>query len=229
MADSKLIERILASRAELSHMAKIDPVKLREAAAEGGCGVVGMTSSFPVAGRHFAAAAEQMHNRGNGKGGGIAAAGLNPEQMKVSPEILRDATLLQIAYLDPDSRDEVEQTCIFPNYDVHQSYKIETIDDYREIKGLDVQPPDVVRYFVRAKKDKLAAFAEENGLTALDARQLEDEYVYRTTFILNTKFYASLGEQRAFVLSHARDLLIFKIVGYGEQAAKYYKLDDMEA
>jgi len=229
MTDSKLIERILASRADLSHMAKIDSETLREAAAEGGCGVVGMTSSFPVAGRHFAPAAEQMHNRGNGKGGGIAAAGLNPEQMRVSPEILRDATLLQIAYLDPDSRNEVEQTSIFPNYDVAQSYKIETIDDYREIEGLDVQPPDVVRYFVRAKKDKLAAFAEENGLTALDARKLEDEFIYRTTFILNTKFYASLGEQRAFVLSHARDLLIFKIVGYAEQATQYYKLDDMEA
>ena len=88
MTDSKLIERILASRADLSHMAKIDSETLREAAAEGGCGVVGMTSSFPVAGRHFAPAAEQMHNRGNGKGGGIAAAGLNPEQMRVSPDRL---------------------------------------------------------------------------------------------------------------------------------------------
>ena len=227
--DFKLIDQLLASRSEMYRKANVHASLNREEAAEGGCGVVGMSASFPVAGRHFFQAAEQMHNRGNGKGGGIAAAGLNPEQMKVSPEVLRDATLLQIAYLDPSSQQEVEASCIEPNYDILQSYKIETIDDYREIEGLDVKPPDVVRYFVRAKQDKLAAFAEENGLTGLDARKLEDEYIYRKSFELNVQFYASLGEQRAFVLSHGRDLLVFKIVGYGEQAARYYKMADMEA
>ena len=142
---------------------------------------------------------------------------------------MRDATLLQIAYLDPASQTEVEAACIEPNYDILQSYKIDTIDDYRTIEGLDVRPPDVVRYFVRAKKDKLEAFAAENGLTGLDLRKLEDEYIYRKTFELNVQFYASLGEQRAFVLSHGRDLLVFKIVGYGEQAARYYQMEDMEA
>ncbi|MEE4194054.1 MAG: glutamate synthase [Anaerolineae bacterium] len=226
----KLIDQLLASRMKMIEDVHIHPNQLRrEQAAEGGCGVVGMSASFPVPGRHFFQAAEQMHNRGNGKGGGIAAAGLNPAQMKVSPEVLRDATLLQIAYLDPTSRTEVEQACIEPNYDILQSYMIETIADYRAIEGLDVRPPDVVRYFVRAKQDKLQAFAEENGLAGLDARKLEDEYIYRKSFELNVRFYASLGEQRAFVLSHGRDLLVFKIVGYGEQAARYYKMEDMEA
>jgi len=46
---------------------------------------------------------------------------------------------------------------------------------------------------------------------------------------LNQKFYASLGDKQAFVLSHARDLIIFKIVGYAEQVVKYYKLEDLKA
>ena len=80
------IDRILDSRRKLYDDAVLHPNNSREEAAEGGCGVVGVTSSFPVAGRHFFPAAEQMHNRGNGKGGGIAAAGLNPAQMGVSAE-----------------------------------------------------------------------------------------------------------------------------------------------
>jgi glutamate synthase domain-containing protein 1/glutamate synthase domain-containing protein 3 len=229
MTDYQLIQQLLASRKEHMPPVQLLPANNREEAAEGGCGVVGMAASFPVAGRHFFQAAEQMHNRGNGKGGGIAAAGLNPAQMRVSPEVLRDATLLQVAYLDPTSRAEVENACIFPCYDVLQSYLIDTIDDYRAIEGLEVKPPDVVRYFVRAKADCLQKFAEENGLTALDPRKLEDEFVYRQTFALNTQFYASLGEKRAFVLSHARDLLVLKIVGYGEQAARYYQMEDIQA
>ena len=57
--------------------------------AEGGCGVVGFACSEPVAGRHILQPSLQMHNRGNGKGGGIAAVGLSPDDMGVSdlPEI----------------------------------------------------------------------------------------------------------------------------------------------
>ncbi len=73
------------------------------------------------------------------------------------------------------------------------------------------------------------AFADEHDLEALAARQVEDEFVYRNSFQLNQRFYASLGEQRAFVLSHGRDLLVFKIVGYAEQAAAYYLLEDLKA
>ena len=47
----------------------------------------------------------------------------------------------------------------------------------------------------------------------LERREAEDEFVYQNSFRLNQRFYASLGEQRAFVLSHGRDLAVFKIVG----------------
>ena len=60
-------------------------------------------------------------------------------------------------------------------------------------------------------------------------RDIEDEFVYQNSFRLNATFYASLGEKQAFVLSHGRNLLIFKIVGYAEQIVQYYQLEDFRA
>ena len=198
-------------------------------AAEGGCGVLGFAANVPIPGRHIVTASQQMHNRGNGKGGGIAAAGLDPAQMRVSSEILRTHYLMQIAYLDRGARAEVERECVTNRFDLAQTYPIETLDDYRAVPGLEMQPPEVVRYFCRVKPEVLARFAEENGLRHLPARQVEDEYVYQNTFRLNQRYYASLGDKRAFVLCHGRDLLVLKIVGYAEQAAAYYRLEDLTA
>ncbi len=201
-------------------------------AAEGGCGVLGLACNVPLAGRHVIPASRQMHNRGNGKGGGIAAAGLDPAQMGVSHQVLRSHYLLQVAYLDPGARPEVEAACLDPYLDVAQGYAVPTLDDYRAVDGLELRPPDVWRYFVRVKPDLLDRFASEHGLTGLSPRAIEDEFIYQNSFRLNQRFYASLGGahgQRAFVLSHGRDLLVLKIVGYAEQAAEYYRLNDLTA
>src|SRR4029077_8475004 len=58
--------------------------------AEGGCGVVGLACNVPLEGKYLLQSLVQMRNRGNGKGGGIAALGLVPEQLGVSEEILRE-------------------------------------------------------------------------------------------------------------------------------------------
>jgi glutamate synthase domain-containing protein 1 len=200
-------------------------------AAEGGCGVLGLAASAPIAGRHVLTASQQMHNRGNGKGGGIAAAGLDPAQMRVSPDVLRTHYLIQVAYLDPGAQAQVERECLTGRFDITQSYPVETLDarGYAALSGLEVRPPTVVRYFCRVKPERLAHFAEEHGLRHLPARQVEDEYVYQNTFRLNQRYYASLGDKRAFVLCHGRDFLVFKVVGYAEQAAVYYRLEDLTA
>lgn len=196
---------------------------------EGGCGVTGFACSIPVRGKHIWAPSVQMHNRGNGKGGGIAAVGLDPAQMGVSREVLSEDYLLQIALLDPTCRDAVESEFITPCYDIDSARMLDHIDDYHDVEGLEVRPPEVVQYFVRVKRDALQRFAEERGLVGLPDRDIEDEFVYQNTFLLNSKYYASLGEQRAFVLSRGRDQLILKIVGYAEQIVTYYKLDDLLA
>jgi glutamate synthase domain-containing protein 1/glutamate synthase domain-containing protein 3 len=203
----------------------------RSPEAEGGCGVTGFACTIPVGGRHIYEPSIQMRNRGNGKGGGIAACGLVPEDLGVSRKVLDQDYILQVALLDPEARGDVERDFIKPFFDIDQGGVIPTVDDYRDVPLLDVRPPDVVRYFVRVKPEVLARFAEEKGLgkAGLSERDIEDEFVYQNSIRLNNQYYASLGDKRAFVMSHARNLLIVKIVGYAEAAVQYYRMPDMRA
>jgi glutamate synthase domain-containing protein 1/glutamate synthase domain-containing protein 3 len=220
-------ERLLDSRRELT--AGMSAPTRAHQAAEGGCGVLGLACNIPLAGRHIVPASQQMHNRGNGKGGGIAAAGLDPAQLGVTAEVLRSHYLLQVAYLDPAVRTEVETSYVLPCFDVAQGYPVPALGDYRQVEGLEMRPPDVWRYFVRVKPEALERFAAAHGLDAMPSRAVEDEFVYQNSFRLNGRFYAGSTGQRAFVLSHGRDLLVLKIVGYAEQAAQYYRLQDLTA
>ncbi|MGH7753802.1 MAG: glutamate synthase, partial [Gemmatimonadales bacterium] len=94
--------RMLASRRSLVGPAARAP--LRKAEAEGGCGVIGIACSEPIAGRHLLRALVQMRNRGNGKGGGAALAGLDPSWIGAPPELLARDYLLALAYLSPGVR-----------------------------------------------------------------------------------------------------------------------------
>ena len=218
---------ILRSRKELGY--SLPHLSLAGREEEGGCGVTGFACSIPVSGRHIFEPSVQMHNRGNGKGGGIAASGLSAETLGVSQEVLKNNYLLQVAYLVPEARNAVEDEFITPFFDIDHSNKVTTVDDYRDIPGLEVKPPDVWRYFVRVKVNVLRDFIQKNNFASLAQRQAEDEFVYQNSFHLNTKFYASLGEKKAFVLSHGRDIMIMKIVGYSEQVVQYYQLEDFKA
>ncbi|MGD0384338.1 MAG: hypothetical protein ABSA77_12515, partial [Thermoguttaceae bacterium] len=197
--------------------------------AEGGCGVTGFACTTAVGGKHIYEPSIQMRNRGNGKGGGIAACGLVPEDLGVSSKVLEEDYILQVALLDPSAKEEVEKTCIEPYFNIDQGGMVPTVDDYRDVPLLEVRPPDVARYFVRVKPHVLANFAEEKGLKNLSDRDVEDEFVYQNSLRLNTKYYASLGDKRAFVMSHARNLIILKIVGYAEAAVQYYRMPDTRA
>ncbi|HYW79966.1 MAG TPA: hypothetical protein VE890_10345 [Thermoguttaceae bacterium] len=197
--------------------------------AEGGCGVTGFACTVPVGGKHIYEPSIQMRNRGNGKGGGIAACGLVPEDMGVSRKVLDDDYLLQIALLDPEARAEVEKKCIEPYFEIDHGGLVPTVDDYRDVPLLEVKPPDVARYFVRVKPAVLEKFVEEKGLKGLSQRDQEDEFVFQNTIRLNDEFYSSLGEKRAFVLSHAKNLMINKIVGFAEAAVQYYCMADTRA
>ncbi len=222
---NEMLDEITASRAKLPH----SNVEDKKAAEEGGCGVTGFIASIPVSGRHIFEPSVQMHNRGNGKGGGIAAVGLSAQDMGVTQDVLDTHYMLQVALLDPEAIAQVEKECITPYLEVRKASRIPTVDDYREIEGLETKPPDIHRYFVRVKKDVLAHFMEQNNLQNMDPRHAEDEFIYQNSYRLNQKFYASLGEKQAFVLSHGRNIMILKIVGYAELVAKYYLLENLKA
>lgn len=223
---TRISKAILAAR--LRERDKSKQPGPQKAAEEGGCGVVGFTATVPVSGRHIFEPSMQMHNRGNGKGGGIAAAGFPPEQMGVDATTLRDDYILQVALLDPKAEQEVEEACITPFLRIDHKDRIQAAADYRDL-GLEVRPPDVVRYFVRVKDKELERFAAELDLSDAPRREVEDEFIFMNSRKLNERFYSSLGDQKAFVLSHARDLIILKIVGYAETVVKYYGMDDFKA
>jgi len=225
MMNPKMIDSISASRARLPRSSD----SIRKAAEEGGCGVTGFIASVPVGGRHIFTPSVQMHNRGNGKGGGIAAVGLSAADLGVSQQQLDTCYLLHIALLDITARQEIEKSFIEPLLDVFKAERVPTVDDYREIEGLECRPPDVWRYLVRVKPEVLGRFIADNNLAAIDAARAEDEFIYQNSYRINQRFYASMGKQRAFVLSHGRNLMVLKVVGYAEQVAQYYRLDDFHA
>ena len=224
--NSELIQKLAGSRKQLaeslSHSSQI-----RKEAEEGGCGVVGFCCSEPVAGRHIYEPSRQMHNRGNGKGGGIAAVGLVPKQLGVSREVLDTHYLLHVAFIDTTVRPEIEAQFIKPFFDIAASAQLDKVDDWKSVPGLEVLPPDVCRYFVRVKPAVLDEFVAKNRLEKFDRSEAEDEFVNQNSFSLNQKYYASLGEKRAFVLSHGRDIMILKVVGYAEAIVKYYKIEEL--
>jgi glutamate synthase domain-containing protein 1/glutamate synthase domain-containing protein 3 len=227
MAKKNPIEKILASRKSLPKIEVCGPA--RDDAAEGGCGVIGIACSEKIAGRHLLQSLIQMRNRGNGKGGGIAAVGLVPEEFGVSQKVMEEDYLIAVAYLDASVREEVEETCIYPTFEVDQVHEQSHIEDFTTLDGLNVPPPEVVYYFVRIKQEVFTAFRSKQKMEAVSQRKVEDEIVFQNTYRLNSQYYASTGETRAFVLSHGKNLLVLKMVGYGDDVVRYYQLEDTHA
>jgi len=170
----KAIKQIIKSRNKLPPSPYSYKSKFEQ---EGGCGVTGFACNIPVSGRHIFEPSIQMHNRGNGKGGGIAAVGLKAEDLGVNQEILENDYLYQIALLNNEVQKQLEEEFIKPLFKIDNAERVKTVADYRDIPGLVVKPP----------------------------------------------------EKKAFVLSHGRNMLIFKIVGYAEQVVQYYQLEDLKA
>jgi glutamate synthase domain-containing protein 1/glutamate synthase domain-containing protein 3 len=224
--NSNNIKNILQSKRNLNAALHVPDIS-SAMEAEGGCGVVGFCCTEPVPGKHIHEPSRLMHNRGNGKGGGIAAVGFIPEQLGVSRDVLDDCYMLHIAYLDPSARSDVEKKYIDPMFEIKKSAKLDTVDDWKSVPGLEVKPPDVYRYFVRVKDSVLNTFISENNFTAIDRRDSEDEFVNQNSFKLNHEFYVSAKKQTAFVMSQGRNIMILKVVGFAEAVTQYYKIDDL--
>jgi len=223
-----IIQKIFDSRKDLVQGYNLPPI-VRKEAEEGGCGVVGFCCTEPVRGKHIYEPSKQMHNRGNGKGGGIAAVGFVPEELGVSREILENYYMLHIALLEPSVKESIERSFIDPVFDVAATAMLDKVDDWKSVPGLEVQPPDVCRYFVRVKKNVLDEFIAKNKLEGLPRDEAEDEFVNQNSFRLNQVNYSSLGDKKAFVLSHGKNIMILKVVGFAEAIVDYYKIRDLRA
>jgi hypothetical protein len=138
--EDALSRRIIASRRSLADQAQTAGAKDAE---EGGCGVVGFATSVPVCGRHIFEPSIQMHNRGNGKGGGIACARMNPTQLGVDATILREDYILQVALADLDIESQVEAEFVTSYFRIDHRER-QTTGDWQAL-GLPVKPPDIVR------------------------------------------------------------------------------------
>ncbi len=233
MIRQETVGKILASRKSLIPDAGIRALQ-RKAEAEGGCGVLGIACNERIPARHLLQGLAQMRNRGNGKGGGIAAVGLTPAELGVSREILENHYLLAIAYLDSRARTEVERSCLEPTFDIAHARSLPATSDSKLVESLGIRPPEVFLYFGRVKPEALQAFRMKNGLEAAltpgtTPASLEDEIVYQNSYRLNRTYYASTGEKRAFVLSHGKNMLALKMVGYGDDVIRYYQLEDLHA
>src|SRR5204862_6141633 len=145
--------------------------------------------------------------------GGIATLSIMPEQLEQSEELLDEDYMHPVAYLYRSARKQVEYEHIRPFFRVDYESRVEAVDDYRSIPGLEVEPPEVYRYFVRVTPEVLEDFGLKNDLSGHRGIELEDEFVYQNSYRLNLQYYTSLGEKKAFVVSHGKNLIVLKLVG----------------
>jgi len=108
---------------------------------------------------------------------------------------------LQIMYLSKQARVQVEAF-------LRASFRVACDEEVptRETPGI-VDPPLVWRYFVEVNGGPLAAMGD-------------DDYVLDKVMKINTDF------EDAFVFSSGKDMAVFKGVGYPEQIANYFRLEE---
>ncbi len=159
------------------------------------CCIFGMMNldGYLAPGERVVRAIANMHDRGNGLGGGLAVYGLYPDY--------EDCIAFHVMYTTPAAKQEVENL-IRQRFNVVHEEEVPT----RPTEGI-TDPPVVWRYFVRARRSKM------NG-------QSEDEFVIDTVMKINA------GDVDAFVFSSGRNMAVFKGVGYPEDIARYFRLEE---
>ena len=137
-----------------------------------------------------------MHDRGNGLGGGYAVYGLYPEHA--------DNYALHLMYLNSQGKLETEEF-LRDRFNVVWQEEV-PVRRTAAIKN----PPLVWRYFVDVP---------QNLPESLSA----DDYVVARIMEINT------SENDSFVFSSGKNMAVFKGVGYPEEIAEYFKLEQYKA
>jgi glutamate synthase domain-containing protein 1 len=159
------------------------------------CSLFGM---MDLSGQRFGSkdpvkAIANMHDRGNGLGGGFAVYGLYPK--------FKDDYALHIMYLDSETKKTVEAQ-LERWFGLLKSEEVPS----REANVRD--PPIIWRYFVQPKH--------------IRTLQPPDDYVVEKVMKINTE------TGKAFVFSSGKNMAVFKGVGYPEDVADFFMLEEYQ-
>ncbi len=165
-----------------------------------GCAISGVISTK---GRRFngssiRASIASMHDRSNGLGGGFVAYGIYPEY--------RDLYALHLMYEEGAARNALE-SYLHEEFTVYRSEPLPTKEN-KAIKN----PPILWRYFVLPNKHNNNQNKTEEA----------DDYVSRFVMMVNGKIPG------AYVFSSGKNMGVFKGVGYPEDIADYFQLEEYE-
>ncbi len=157
------------------------------------CSIFGMmdTSGACFSGRDVIRAIANMHDRGNGLGGGFAVYGLYPDYA--------DYYAFHIMYLSRQAKADVE-AFLKDRFTIHHNEEVPT----RAVAAIK-DPPLVWRYFLEIK--------ETDGIS-------QDDYIVNRVMEINTTM------KDTFVLSSGKNMAVFKGVGYPEEIAEHFILED---
>jgi glutamate synthase domain-containing protein 1 len=166
-----------------------------------GCGLSGMMSltGERVDGRAIRDSIALLHDRSNGLGGGFAAYGIYPE--------FHDHFALHMMYYSGDAKDAAE-SLLDTGFEVARDERIPT-----RLVDTVTDPPLLWRYFVTPKAH---AVAESQAGS-------EQDFVLREVMRIN----AEIAD--AYVFSSGKNMGAFKGVGYAEDIADFYRLEDYQA
>jgi len=161
-----------------------------------GCSIFGMMN---LDGKRFSSrdpvkAISNMHERGNGLGGGFSVYGLYPEHP--------DDYAFHVMYLSKEAKEKTDRL-LAESFDVTHEEEIPT----REANVWN--PPIVWRYFIQPGNRK-----PEN--------QAADDYVIEKVMRINTE------TGKAFVFSSGKNMGVFKGVGFPEDIADFFCLEEYE-
>jgi glutamate synthase domain-containing protein 1 len=162
-----------------------------------GCSIFGMMN---LEGKRFGSkdpvtAIANMHERGNGLGGGFAIYGIYPKH--------KDDYALHVMYLSKDAKERTDKI-LAQKFDIKHDEEMQTNPTAKVH-----DPPLCWRYFVQPKTNR-------------PKKQTVEDYIINAVMHINTE------TGKAFVFSSGKNMGVFKGVGYPEDVADFFRLDDYE-
>jgi glutamate synthase domain-containing protein 1 len=166
------------------------------------CGLTGLISKAGemVEGSVIIKSITLMHDRGNGLGGGFAAYGIYPDY--------KDFFAMHLMYENQMALQLTEEY-LEENFTIEQEEDIPT----RRTPAIN-NPPVFKRYFAKPKHS-----AQSRDAAELKKQTEEDEVVHHIMRINNEI-------EGAFVVSSGKNMGAFKGVGYPEEIAEFFRLEE---